>query len=41
MPVILHKYDYEKWLDPETTSSELRRLMQPLPNDEIHPREVN
>ncbi|MBK9165126.1 MAG: SOS response-associated peptidase [Acidobacteria bacterium] len=35
MPVILHKYDYEKWLDPETPSSELKKIMQPLPNEEI------
>jgi putative SOS response-associated peptidase YedK len=40
MPVILHKYDYEKWLDPETSSSELRRLMTPLPDEEIRAKEV-
>ncbi|HMS08900.1 MAG TPA: SOS response-associated peptidase family protein, partial [Pyrinomonadaceae bacterium] len=35
MPVILHKYDYEKWLDPETPPAELKKIMQPLPNEEI------
>ena len=35
MPVILHRYDYDKWLDPETPMSELKRLMQPLKNEEI------
>ena len=29
MPVILHKYDYEKWLDPRTPPEELERLMRP------------
>lgn len=39
MPVILHKYDYEKWLDPDTSAEELKRIMQPVPNEEIeaHP----
>ncbi len=36
MPIILHKYDYEKWLDPETPPAELKKIMQPLPNEEIH-----
>lgn len=35
MPVILHEYDYEKWLDPETPAEELERIMQPVPNEEI------
>ena len=35
MPVILHKYDYEKWLDPDTPMEELKRIMQPVPNEEI------
>jgi len=38
--VILHKYDYQKWLDPETQSSELKRLMQPLPDEEIRAKEA-
>ena len=39
MPVILHKYDYEKWLDPATSPDELKRILRPLPNEEItaHP----
>lgn len=41
MPVILHKYDYEKWLDPETPPSELKRLMQPLPDKEIRAHKVD
>ena len=35
MPVIVHKFDYEKWLDPGTPASELERLMRPIPNEEI------
>lgn len=35
MPVIVHKYDYEKWLDPDTSFDELRRIMTPVANDEI------
>lgn len=35
MPVILHKYDYDKWLDPDTPVAELERLMKPIPNEEI------
>ena len=35
MPVILHKYDYEKWLDPDTPMEELKRIMRPVPNEEI------
>ncbi len=41
MPVILHKYDYEKWLDPETPATELKRLMQPLPNEEIRAKKAS
>jgi len=35
MPVILHKYDYEKWLNPDTSAAELKHLMKPIPNEEI------
>jgi len=35
MPVILHKYDYEKWLDPKTSPEDLERIMRPIPNEEI------
>lgn len=40
MPVIVHKYDYQKWLDLETPFTELRRIMQPVPNDEIRAKPV-
>ena len=40
MPVILHKYDYEKWLDPGTATGELKRLMRPVRNEEIIARPV-
>jgi putative SOS response-associated peptidase YedK len=36
MPVVIHKYDYEKWLDPDTPFQELRRLMQPVRPEETH-----
>ncbi len=36
MPVVLHKYDHEKWLNPETSMDELRRMMSPALNDETH-----
>lgn len=39
MPVILHRYDYEKWLDPSTPFEELRRIMRPVGNDEILAKE--
>lgn len=35
MPVILRKEDYDKWLDPATPLDELKRIMQPVPDDEI------
>lgn len=41
MPVILHKYDYEKWLDPETPFSELKRIMRPIANEEIEAHPVD
>ena len=34
--VVIHKYDHEKWLDPETPFEELKRLMAPLPDAETH-----
>ena len=34
MPVVIHKYDYEKWLAPETSFEDLRRMVQPLSNEE-------
>ena len=41
MPVILHKYDYEKWLDTRTPPEELERLMRPIPNGEITARSLD
>ena len=36
MPIVIHKYDYERWLAPETPLDELRRMLRPLPNEETH-----
>ncbi|HUR97104.1 MAG TPA: SOS response-associated peptidase family protein [Pyrinomonadaceae bacterium] len=36
MPVVIHKYDYARWLEADTSSEELRRMMTPLPEDETH-----
>jgi|SRR6476661_570635 len=41
MPVILHRYDYDKWLDPATPLDEIKRLLKPLENEEIRARVVN
>jgi len=40
MPVIIHKRDYQKWLDPATPMEELKRLMRPLADDELHVKPV-
>jgi putative SOS response-associated peptidase YedK len=36
MPVVIHKYDYGRWLDPTTPLEELQRMTRPLPNEETH-----
>lgn len=36
MPVVIHKYDYKRWLNPDTPFNELHRMMQPLPDEETH-----
>lgn len=36
MPVMLHHYDYEKWLDPQTPADELKKMMAPAANEETH-----
>jgi putative SOS response-associated peptidase YedK len=36
MPVVIHKYDYENWLDSGTTVDDLRRMMRPVANEETH-----
>lgn len=38
--VIIHSYDHETWLDPETPVSELRRLMEPVAAEETHFKEA-
>ncbi len=40
MPVVIHKYDYEKWLDTETPFEDLRRMLRPLPDEETHVEKV-
>ena len=40
MPVVVHKFDYERWLDPSTPFPDLRRLMQPLSEKETHVERV-
>ena len=39
--VVIHKYDYEKWLDPETPVTELKRLMLPVSSEETHFKPVD
>ena len=34
--VVIHKYDYEKWLDPATPYEQLMPLMAPLSSEETH-----
>ncbi len=34
--VVIHKYDYDKWLDPETSYEELQPMLEPLTNEETH-----
>ena len=36
MPVVIHKYDYRRWLSPDTPVDELRRMLLPLPSEETH-----
>ena len=36
MPVVIHRYDYGRWLDPNTSFKELISLMKPLANEETH-----
>lgn len=39
MPVILHEEHYELWLDPQVPSTELKKLLDPYPSEEMksHP----
>jgi putative SOS response-associated peptidase YedK len=41
MPVVIHKYDYERWLDPETSLENLRRMVHPIANEETHVEAVD
>ena len=41
MPVVIHKYDYESWLNPATPLEDLRRMMHPLKNEETHVEKVD
>jgi putative SOS response-associated peptidase YedK len=36
MPVVIHRYDYQRWLDPNTPFKELFKLMKPVPSEETH-----
>jgi putative SOS response-associated peptidase YedK len=39
MPVILHPENYEAWLDPQCSPGELKKLLEPFPEEEMksHP----
>jgi len=41
MPVVIHKYDYESWLNPETPWEDLRRMVHPLASEETHVEKVD
>ncbi len=34
--VVIHEYDYEKWLSPETHYDDLKPMLAPLPAEETH-----
>ena len=36
MPVVVHRYDYQKWLSVETPFEQLRAMLRPVSNDETH-----
>ncbi len=38
--VVIREKDYERWLDPTTPLEDLKPLMQPLPNELTHAKEV-
>ena len=35
-PVIIHKSDFDRWLDPATSVDELKRMMEPVSDEETH-----
>lgn len=41
MPVVIHKYDYAAWLSPDTSFGNLRRMVQPIANEETHVETVD
>ena len=41
MPVVIHKYDYGAWLSPGTSFADLRRMVQPLANEETHVESID
>jgi putative SOS response-associated peptidase YedK len=41
MPVVIHKYDYGAWLSPDTSFTDLRRMVQPLASEETHAERVD
>lgn len=38
--VVIREEDYERWLDPKTSPDELKPLMQPVPDEVTHAKEV-
>ena len=38
MPVVIHRYDYARWLDSQTNFEDLRRMVLPLADEETHVR---
>ena len=38
--VVIREKDYERWLDPTTPLEDLKPLMQPLPNELTHAKDV-
>ena len=34
--VVIHRFDYDKWLDPETPLAELKPMLAPLTDEETH-----
>ena len=41
MPVVIHKYDYDRWLDPLTSLDEIQRMLRPIANEETHVERVD
>ncbi len=39
--VVIREKDHEKWLDPDTSISELQRLMEPVSSRETHYKQVD